>query len=138
MKLTNYSVYLFFQSAKHWEVDIEYARLMYNYFVNGYHPGSFFTALLANDAFGALSHSHPSNPMLPLKNLVAWIDSLPLRDVAYGNYPAVQGWLTTSPKFRREMLEKAYLIFPEEDEIMMVLKGDNIDPPYDELRKEYK
>jgi hypothetical protein len=138
MKLTKLSKYRFYRSAKDWEVDMEYAQAMYNYFVHGFQPGGFFTALLANDAFGALSRSHPANTAQSLKNLVGWINNMPLRDVAYGSYAAVDRWLTATPSFRREILEKAHLIFTEEDEIMLVLKGENIDPPYIELTLEYK
>lgn len=138
MKLTKNSKYLFFRSAKEWEVDMEFAQPIYNYLVHGFQPGSFFTALLANDAFGALSRSHPGNTVPAIKNLVGWLGNMPLRGVAYGSYAAVDRWLTATPKFRREILEKAHLILPEEDEIMMVLKGENIDPPYIELTLEYK
>jgi hypothetical protein len=138
MKLSNNSKYLFYRSSKEWEVDMEYAQVMYNYFVHGFQPGGFFTALLANDAFNALSRSHPGNTVQALKNLVNWLGNLPLRGVAYGSYPAVEGWLTATPDFRREILEKAYLILPEQDEIMMVLRGEKIDPPYIELlQQEY-
>jgi hypothetical protein len=136
MKLTKISTYKFYHSAKQWDVDMEYASVMHNYFVHGFQPGGFFTALLANDAFGALSRSHPANTIQALKNLIGWIQDIPLCDVAYGSYPAVDRWLTASEDFRRQSLEKVGLIFTEEDEIMMLLKGEKIDPPYIELRQQ--
>lgn len=37
------------------------------YLLYGIEAGSFFTAVLANDFFGAMTHSHPSNSVNELK-----------------------------------------------------------------------
>ena len=138
MKLGKLSTNRFYSTALEWDVPFEYAEVMHNYFVHGYGPGGFFTALLANDAFGALSRSHPGNDVKALKNLVNWINNMPLRGIAYGSYEAVDNWLTATTEYRRQKLVEANLIFEEQDEIMYILKGQELKTPYTELqRREY-
>ena len=138
MKLGKLSTNRFYSTALEWDVEFEYAEIMHNYFVHGYGPGGFFTALLANDAFGALSRSHPGNDVQALKNLVGWINGMPLRGIAYGSYEAVDNWLTATTEYRRQKLVEANLIFEEQDEIMYILKGQELKTPYTELqRREY-
>lgn len=139
MKLGKLSTNRFYHTALEWRVAFEHAEIMHNYFVYGYQPGGFFTALLANDAFGALSRSHPANEIQSLKNLVGWINGMPLRGIAYGSYEAVDNWLTATPDYRRQKLVEANLIFDEQDEIMYILKGQELLTPYPELqRREYE
>ena len=121
MKLTKYSIYILAQSADRWRVDAEYFDPMYNYLVHGFSPGSFFTALLANDAIGALSRSHPANTIPALKKLAGWI----LNDfphTAFGSYPTVSGWIDLSNAERRLQLEQAHLVLTEQEEIIAALK----------------
>ena len=61
MNLTNLSKYKLYNSLKNYSVSKDYADPIYNYLVHGFNPGSFFTALLANDFMGAVSRSHPGN-----------------------------------------------------------------------------
>lgn len=135
MKLGKLSTNRFYHTAYEWRVDFEYAEVMHNYFVHGYQPGGFFTALLANDAFGALSRSHPANTVQALKNLVGWINGMPLRGIAYGSYEAVDNWLTATVDYRRQKLVEANLIFDEKDEIMFVLRGEELPSPYIEMQR---
>ena len=135
MKLGKLSTNRFYSTALEWDVPFEYAEVMHNYFVHGFQPGGFFTALLANDAFGAFSRSHPANTIQALKNLVGWVNGMPLRSVAYGSYAAVDNWLTATPEYRRQKLVEANLIFEEQDEIMYILKGHELKTPYIELQR---
>ena len=130
MKISPYSRNRFIKTFGKWRVDKEYAEPMYNYLVYGFNPGSFFTSLLANDAMGAISRSHPANTMQALKNLVGWIrDEMP--PVAYGNYDALEQWGKLSESERRAILELKGLIFTEKEETWLNVKGDPIDDPWE-------
>ena len=111
-----------------WELCPEHAATMYLYLVHGLSPGSFFTAILANDFFGAVSHSHPSNTMLSLKNLVGWLNSELPREAA-GSYAAVENWGKLSVAERRAKLEQHNIIYTEQDEMWMTLRGDRVSIP---------
>jgi hypothetical protein len=129
MKLTSYSVNKFKQTFADWNVPKEYADPILNYFVHGLQPGGFFTALLANDCIGALCRSHPANKVEALKALCNWLENSKLRYVVWGDYDTVDRWLKMDEGFRRATLENAQLIYSEEQEIWMTLKGEkSIEP----------
>ena len=125
MKLTTHSLARMWDSARRWDVDQDFYDPMHNYLVHAYDPGSFFTALLANDAFAAISRSHPHNQMDYLKSLVGWMaDSFPHE--SYGSYNAIRVWRSMASSERRQRLEQCKLIHTEQDEILLILKGDNV------------
>lgn len=129
MKLSQYSIDRFKHTFAYWGVQKEFADPMYNYFVHGFSPGSFFTALLSNDCIGALSRSHPGNNVEALKVLCGWLVDINLRGVAWGDYDTVEKWLKLDDVKRRAILEHAELIFSEEKEIWMTLKGEKTNTP---------
>jgi hypothetical protein len=112
------------ESLASYNVPKDYAHPIANYLVHGLHPGGFFTSLLANDATGAISHSHPLNDMLTLKNLVTWIQNTLVNGVHYGSYEIVYEWINTPTDTKRKSLEDRNLIFDEQTEIMMILKDE--------------
>lgn len=115
------------ESATRWTVCREYFDPLYNYLVHGFEPGSFWTAVLANDFMSAVQHSHPSNDIPALKHAVGWIrDSFPAN--SYGNYQVIKDWLELAPIDRRLYLEEAHLIYTEQEEIMRGLKGEKPKP----------
>ena len=123
MNLTNLSKYKLYNRLKNYSVSKDYADPIYNYLVHGFNPGSFFTALLANDFMGAVSRSHPGNTIPALKNLVTWIvNELPI-GVTHGSYEIVDAWTRLSTEERRVVLEQQKLIYSEKDEIIKILKG---------------
>jgi hypothetical protein len=124
MKLTEYSVNLFMHSFAEYEVPKEFASPIYNYCVYGFQPGGFFTSLLANDAIGAFSRSHPSNTVAGLKNLALWLVNTRTRGILWGDYEIVGKWTTMDEHLRRAHLEHMGLIYSEEKEIWMTLKGE--------------
>jgi hypothetical protein len=127
MKLTAYSKNRFYKSFDSYHVPKEYADTIYNYLVHGYSPGGFFTSVLANDCLGAITHSHPSNTMQALKYMAVWIlNELP-RNVCWGSYEVVEAWLKMSAADRRAVLESKRLIFAEEEETVLVLKGEKVE-----------
>jgi hypothetical protein len=108
-------------SATRWTVPRDYFDPLYNYLVHGFEPGSFWSAVLANDFMTAVQHSHPSNDIPALKNTVGWIRDRWAPE-SYGDYHRVQAWIHLSPGYRRMVLESARLIHTEQEEIMMALK----------------
>ena len=129
MKLTKFSHNRIKLSASHWTVPREYFEPLYNYLVHGFEPGSFWTAVLANDFMRAVQSSHPSNTMDALKNTTGWIrDSFPRE--SYGDHDRVYQWIELEPIDRRFYLEQARLVYSEQDEIMLTLKGEKSVEPF--------
>lgn len=129
IKLTKYSQARFDSSLHQYGVNQEYAGHLKNYLVDGLPPGSFFNALLANNALAMLSHSHPSNSIPELKKLTSWIvNEIPR--TAYGSQDKVSAWLKMTDEQRRTALEKAGLLYTEQEEIVLVLKDAPIRPLY--------
>lgn len=115
MKLAKVSEKRLFNSFEEWQIDVDYYMPIAMYLVHGFDPGSFFSAVLANDFNRAIGASHPSNGMLTLKALVGWIVNVMPRE-AYGSHQTVQAWLSKSSAERRTILEKCGLIFSEQEE----------------------
>ena len=127
MNITKHSHRRFMISANRWTVPRDYFDPLYNYLVHGFEPGSFWTAVLANDFARAIQSSHPSNTIEALKNTVGWMrDSFPVE--SYGGYPNIKAWMELDSSIRRISLEAAGLIYTEQDEIMLALKGERPEP----------
>lgn len=124
MKLTAQSRKRLMSTFEEWEVPNEYSQPMYNYLVEGWGPGSFFTAVLANDFMRAMASSHPSNTIPALKNLAGWILNYMPAD-AWGDYPAVEMWCMKTDNARRGVLENRKLIYTEKEETWLAIKGDD-------------
>lgn len=122
MTLTKLSRQRLMTTANLWTVPREYFDPLYNYLVHGYEPGSFWSAVLANDFWRAIQSSHPTNDIPSLKHVVGWMrDSFPRE--SYGSYEQLQEWIRLTPHTRRLILEQYQLIYTEQEEIMMGLKG---------------
>jgi hypothetical protein len=107
----------------------DYFDPLYNYLVHGFEPGSFWTAVLANDFMRAVQSSHPSNTIDALKHTAGWIrDSFP--EEAYGNRFMVEDWIRRDPYDRRRILESARMIYTEQEEIIKGLRGDRSTEPH--------
>ena len=128
MKLTNYSRNLLLTTFVKWDVPKEFADPMYNYLVHGYGPGGFFTSVLANDFHSAIARSHPANTIEALKHLGGWILDCAPRE-AHGSYDAVSNWCYLPPEARRQILEEYGLVYTEEKEVWMTLKGNPTTEP---------
>ena len=127
MTLTKLSQQRLRLSANRWTVCKDYFDPLYNYLVHGFEPGSFWSAVLANDFMRAVQHSHPSNDIPALKHAVGWIkDSFPLE--AYGSYEQQQIWIKLDSHQRRMFLEHYDLVYTEQEEIMLGLKGVQLQP----------
>lgn len=128
MKLSEHSKNRLLKTFADWSVPKDYADPMYNYLVYGYEPGSFFTAVLANDFCSAVQRSHPANTIEALKHLVGWMqDAMPAH--AFGSYKAVKAWSALDEINRRDSLVQECLIYTQEDEMMLVLTGEKTIEP---------
>ena len=122
MNLTKFSRDRMMVTATRWSVPRDYFEPLYNYLVHGFEPGSFWSAVLANDFMRAVQHSHPSNDIPALKNTVGWIlNSFP--EQSYGDHDRVILWQALEPIQRRQILESTDMIYTEQQEIMMALQG---------------
>jgi len=123
MNLTVYSQNRILETFAHWNVPKVFAAPMFNYLVYGYHPGSCFTAVLANDFMGAITRSHSSNSVEEFKSLARWmIDTLPVS--IYGSYDKVDAWCDMPGAMRRPILENHGLVYTEKEEVWMILKEE--------------
>ena len=122
--VSKHSLARMYESLASYSVPNDYAHPIVNYLIHGFHPGGFFTSLLANDAMGAISRSHSLNDMLLLKNLVTWIQNTLVNGVHYGSYEIVDEWIKFPTETKRKSLEDRNLIFDEQTEIMMILKDE--------------
>lgn len=128
MNITVYSRNRLYETFTKWEVPRDFADPMSNYLVYGYHPGSCFTAILANDFFAAMQHSHPVNTVEAFKCLVGWInDCMPSE--AYSTYNRVNEWCRLPEGHRRAILEKYELIYTEQEEVMLALRDESTIEP---------
>jgi hypothetical protein len=127
MNITKLSKQRLTVSATRWTVAREYFDPLFNYLVYGFEPGSFWTAVLANDFARAVQHSHPSNDIPALKNVVGWMTNC-FPDEAYGDYDKIGSWLQLDAIQRRMLLEEASLVYTEQEEIMLALKGVQAKP----------
>jgi hypothetical protein len=123
MNITKFSRNRMMLSATRWSVPRDYFDPLFNYLVHGFEPGSFWVSVLANDWHRAISSSHPSNTIEHLKMTSGWIrDAFPVE--SYGGYQNIKSWMALEPTDRRLILEECRLIYTEQEEIMLGLKGE--------------
>jgi len=129
MNLTKFSRDRMMVTASRWTVPRDYFEPLYNYLVHGFEPGSFWSAVLANDFMRAVQHSHPANTIDALKNTVGWIqDKFP--EQSYGSAYRVQTWQDLTSHERRIILESTDMIYTEQQEVMMALTGTKTHEPF--------
>jgi hypothetical protein len=130
MKLSDHSRNRLLHTFSLWDVEQEYSQHVSDYLVNGWPPGSFYTAVFANDFVSAMVSSHPGNRIDPLKNLAGWmLNHMPVQ--ARGSYDTVEKWLGMSDDDRRTALEQARLIYDTKTEVWLILKNEHTSNPYD-------
>ena len=128
MNITKFSRDRMMLTATRWSVPRDYFDPLYNYLVYGFEPGSFWSAVLANDFMRAVQHSHPGNDIPALKSTVGWIrDNFP--EEAYGDSNKVILWQDLESVQRRRILESKDMIYTEQEEIMLALQGKKSHEP---------
>lgn len=118
------------ETFSQYEVPKEYADPIFNYLVHGFHPGSFWNSVFANDFMSAVGKSHPANTIGALKKTVSWIMNHMLSGTTHGSYEIVEAWLKKTPEERRATLENLRLIYSEKQEIVMILKDEPTYEPH--------
>ena len=121
MQLSELSAKRLRKTLEHWEVDDDYASPIYNYLVHGYSPGSFFSAILANDFMLAMQSSHPANSIPALKKLSGWIWNV-MPPEAWGSREVVCDWLHLDADERRAILERRGLVYTPKQETFVSIK----------------
>jgi len=79
---------------------------------------------------GAMARSHPANSVDALKKTVSWIMNHLINGTTHGSYQVVDKWLEQTPEVRRATLENLGLIYPEKQEIVMILKDEPTYEPH--------
>lgn len=130
MKLSKHSKNKLLETFAQYEIPRDYVDPIFNYLVHGYHPGGFWTSVLANDFMGAMARSHPANSVGALKKTVSWIMNHLTNGTTHGSYQVVDKWLEQTPEVRRATLENLGLIYPEKQEIVMILKDEPTYEPH--------
>lgn len=112
-----------------WSVQKDHADCMYNYLVRGFEPGSFFSAVLANDWRRAVQSCHPNNTVESLKAVTGWIyDCVPL--LARGSPAAVRHWCNLSDTDRTQILLEHHIILSPKQETLLTLRGTSTTEPH--------
>jgi hypothetical protein len=119
---TDAAFYKTFDSHRGWPVAAEWQMELYNYLVCGFSPGSFHTALFANDLYKAAASSHHLNTWSAIMAMCKWITNVAPYG-SFGSYENVNAWLDLSKDERRVRLENKGLLFKEEDVMWNVLKA---------------
>lgn len=82
------------------------------YFEYGFEPGSFGTAVLANDLFRAAAVADSQNKKM-LADIVMWIaNNAP--EGSYGNYDIVNDWVNHGPAFQAHQKALTFQVLSEE------------------------
>lgn len=108
-------------SVGRWEIPGEWAEIINRYVVYGISPGSFFTALLANDLLMAACKSHPANTWAAIICVCKWL----LNEAPYachGSYDAIDKWTSLPQAERRRICEVKQLILTEQEEMWEIMK----------------
>lgn len=77
----------------------ESRQSLYNYFVHGLEPGSFMTAVLSNNLYGACARADSTNIGL-IQQYSLWIVNHAPHG-SYGDTVTVRGWLRKNEHFKR-------------------------------------
>ena len=101
-------------------VSDDWKDILYNYVVNGYHPGGFFESLLLNDLWQAVSRSHPSNEWSQIRGVMKWIHWKAPRQ-CYGTKKKVEAWMKRKDRSRREICENLGIL----DTVWDLLREDD-------------
>lgn len=94
---------------EYFDVSEEWQEILANYLVNGFHPGSFFEAVLSNDLLDAACRSHPANDWKNISAVMKWLMHHAPRD-AWKSRDAVKNWINTPTDERRKILEDCGLL----------------------------
>lgn len=113
-----------FDPIRGYPVPEEWQEELHGYLISGFPPGSFHTAVFANDLFTAAVRSHKLNTWDAISGLCLWIINLGPRE-AFGSAEKVEAWLKLTKDERVKILEDKGLLYTEEVVAWNLLKKDN-------------
>lgn len=126
MKINEYSEGKLYATFEVCNVPGDFAEVISDYLLFGFHPGSFFSYVFENDFERAILSSHPANSIQALKNMVQWmIHHMPPE--SYGTREAFEQWMQLNDMERRTILEHHDLIYTKKMEVVLTLKNDSVD-----------
>jgi len=99
----------FQRSFDHFDMSIDFMQDLYNYVIMGFDPGSFFTAIFANDFVGACHRSHPCNSWSDIRETGKWL-TFEAPEQCWGSYEKVEAWLKLDNETRTKICEDKGLI----------------------------
>jgi hypothetical protein len=91
------------------DVSQDWRDIMKSYVIEGFDPGSFFVALLANDLMAAAAKSHELNSWKQIRGVVKWLYNR-APGQCYGSHEKVKAWLALSKDERRKINEGCKLL----------------------------
>ena len=115
----------FSNTFQHYDENIpqEWQQELYNYYICGYSPGSFHTAVFANDLHDAACRSHVANRWSDICAFVRWILEFAPYE-SYGSRSAVKAWLKLSAEERREIAQKKRWVLPEAELVWKIVSEE--------------
>ena len=84
-------------------------RAVVNYLLHGLEPGSFYICAFAHKFGEMILHSHPSNTVTFLKELVFLVENI-LPNECCGSFATVENWMRMTDDTRRRILEDNDLV----------------------------
>jgi hypothetical protein len=104
-------------------------RVLVDYLIHGFEPGSFYYSVFSNNMFAAVQHAHPAISIGNLKPLVGFMREHFPEGVAWGNQTAVNRWLDMFDDQRFAILCERGLWLTEAQEIWAGLQGIEYSTP---------
>lgn len=93
----------FLKTFQTWPVTEDWVQELFNYFICGWHPGSFHRACFANNLFRASLHTHPSNEWKHIVEMMKWINEF-APEGSWGSYENVNQWLELTSETRGQII----------------------------------
>lgn len=119
----------FWNTVFEYDVPAEWGQELYNYFILGFPPGSFHTAMFANNLADAAARSHPANTWDAIMVTMRWLNNVAPRYVrnnvsvsSWGSYENVRDWLALTQEERRTICENRRFVLTEEELTWKLLK----------------
>lgn len=129
-----YSRALFEHSMRRWDyyngpLPSDWVDTLWRYYAMGLSPGSFFSAVLANNMSDAMANCHPGNRVDSIRALCGWIRERGMHGIAWGDYDTVRSWLRLPQSMRVQHLAGNGLAYPSEAEVCLILEDASVPLP---------
>lgn len=122
-------------AMRHWQIHLESRNTLVNYLIHGLEPGSFYRALLCNNAFDMMNSIHPATNISEIKAIVGFFSNTNLSGLAYGDNKSYNFWINLTTEQRIQILISARLIYSEKEEVAALLQGNYseiVESPWEE------